>query len=313
MRYKITFRRPLRCHEAHIIRTQSATLPLLAFAGLCLSTCPDVRAKATACQQGGALPARSASAPTGRQFAQRIRDLFGPARERQIVAQIEEGNIPSFLRHSIPVTLQGTTAAGTHHNITVCVLPDYLAVGNDSDYLYVPLGLKAALQVAVRHGYVLPTPKLVDAIYEASAVKLQPEPLPAGDQMRSTAYVMRHTDLIGLQRALHPDAPGALTAGDKKDLVLTKRLWQVPGRVAIYGWHLTTGAPIQPLSTVHGAHYVDYSHGVRLVSRTVYVDGTARRMEDVLADRELAPLLSSEGPLQNLRRRLTRLIASLQS
>jgi hypothetical protein len=78
---------------------------------------------------------------------------------------------------------------------------------------------------------------------------------------------------------------------------MSSRLWSAPGRVAIYGWHRGPDAPIQPLSTVHGARYADYSHGVRLVGGVVYVDGAPRAIADVLADRRLAPLLSDEGPL----------------
>jgi hypothetical protein len=278
--------------------------------GACLAGTPDAGPRSEPCSpEPATLPARAASAPAGSEFAQRILGLWGAEREEQIVTQIEQGNIPAFLRHLIPVTVLGRTVRGVTR-ITVCVLPDYLAVGSDSDFLYVPLGLKSAVRVAARHGFLLPTPRIVDAIYAASAVKLTPEPLPASNEMRSTAYVMRHTDLIDLQRALHSDAPGALTAGDKKDVVLTAQLWRVPGRVAIYGWHRPSGDPIQPLSTVHGAGYVDYSHGVRLVSRTVYVNGVGRRLEDVLADRELAPLISGEGPLRDLHRRLAALVAS---
>jgi hypothetical protein len=292
----------------------ATTLCLMLLPGWCLagSDAGD-RVPPGPCPHAAPLPARPPEAPTGREFARRILESSGPEREEQILAQLEQGNIPAFLRHLIPVTMEGRTARGTPARITVCVLPDYLAVGSDSDFLYVPLGLRAALQVAWRHGYVLPTPRIVDAIYAASTVKLKPEPLPASDQMRSTAYVMRHTDLIDLQRALHLEAPGALTAGDKKDVVLTEQLWRIPGRVAIYGWHRALGDPIQPLSTVHGARYVDYSHGVRLVSRTVYVNGVPRRMDDVLADRNLAPVLSGEGPLRDLARRLAALVASLRS
>ena len=99
------------------------------------------------------------------------------------------------------------------------------------------------------------------------------------------------------QRAAYGAAPGALTAGHKKDLVLSQRLWEQPGRVAIYGWHRADGTPIQPLSTVHGARYADYSHGVRLVSQTMFVDGRPTRLLDALADEQLGPLLSDEGPL----------------
>jgi len=42
--------------------------------------------------------------------------------------------------------------------------------------------------------------------------------------------------------------------------------------VAIYGWHKLDGKPIQPLYTGHVDWYVDYSHGIRLVSRTIYID-----------------------------------------
>jgi hypothetical protein len=255
-----------------------------------------------------AIPARATNAATGHELAQRVLALWGPPRDALVVTELTQGNIPAFLRHLIPVTVRGKTARGATR-ITVCVLPDYLAVGSDTDFLYVPLGLKAALQIAARYGYLLPTPKLVDTIYAASPVKLAPEPLPASDEMRGTAYVLEHTRLIDLQRALHPEPLGALTSGGKKDLVLTPQLWKLPGRVAIYGWHRASAEPIQPLSTVHGERYADYSHGVRLVSRTAYVNGTERRMEDVLADPELAPLLSSEGPLQHLEERLAALLA----
>ena len=255
-----------------------------------------------------AIPARPANAPGGREFARQVWSLSGPVRDALIVTQLEAGNIPPFLRHLIPVTVRGETPHGAVH-ITVCVLPDYLAVGSDTDFLYVPLGLKAALAVAARFGDVLPTPKLVDAIYAASPVKLVPEPLTASDAMRSTAYVLRHTELIDLQRALSRQPLGTLTSGDKKDLVLTDRLWEAPGRVAIYGWQRASGRPIQPLSTVHGERYADYSHGIRLVSRVVYVNGVARGMDDVLADSNLAPLLSREGRLRDVSARLATLAA----
>jgi len=255
-----------------------------------------------------AIPARPANAPGGREFARQVWSLSGPARDALIITQLEAGNVPPFLRHLIPVTVRGETAHGIVR-ITVCVLPDYLAVGSDTDFLYVPLGLKAALAVAARFGDVLPTPKLVDAIYAASPVKLVPEPLTASDAMRSTAYVLRHTELIDLQRALYRQPLGTLTSGDKKDLVLTDRLWESPGRVAIYGWQRASGRPIQPLSTVHGERYADYSHGIRLVSRIVYVNGVARGMDDVLADSNLAPLLSREGRLRDVSARLATLAA----
>jgi hypothetical protein len=91
-----------------------------------------------------------------------------------------------------------------------------------------------------------------------------------------------------------------LMAGQKKDLVVSNRLWRKTGRVAIYGWHRGNGTPIQPLSTVHGARYADYSHGVRLVSAVAFVNGQARSIFDILEDPRLAGIVSDEGPIIRL-------------
>lgn len=73
-----------------------------------------------------------------------------------------------------------------------------------------------------------------------------------------------------------------MVSGHKKDLVLTNLLAARPSQIAIQGWHRASGAPIQPLSTVHGAHYVDYSHGVRLISQTALVNGERRSIYEIL-------------------------------
>jgi len=147
--------------------------------------------------------------------------------------------------------------------------------------------------IADRFGSVLPTARMVDAIYEQSAHHLKPSPLPAGPLMTSNLYLLRHQQRIDEQRS--GLLLGELISGHKKDLVLSNRLRQLPGRVAIYGWHRAPGHPIQPLSTVHGARYVDYSHGVRLVSATVVVGGRPRSIYDALQDSRVAPILSREG------------------
>jgi hypothetical protein len=257
-----------------------------------------------------AIPHRAADAPGGSEFARRVESLSGPQRDAQVRSEVLAGNVPQFLRRLAPVTVASADAAHPVE-ITVCVLPDYLAVGSDKDFVFVPMGLEAALDIADHFGFDLPTPKLVDAIYRESAVKLAPQPLPAGDQMRSTDYVVHHTQLITRQRSELGASLGELTAGDKKDLVLTSLLWQNPGRVAIYGWHRAVNEPIQPLSTVHGARYADYSHGIRLVSSTVYVNGVKRSIDAVLAEPRLAALLTKEGPLTRIAERLSVLMARM--
>src|SRR5262249_9479567 len=87
----------------------------------------------------------------------------------------------------------------------------------------------------------------------------------------------------------------------KKDLVLTSALRAKPEQIAIYGWHLSSGHPIQPLSLWHGKHYADYSHGVRLVSQIVLVNGMQRSLYDVMSDPKLAPIVSGAGPIPSSR------------
>ena len=91
-----------------------------------------------------------------------------------------------------------------------------------------------------------------------------------------------------------------LTAGHQKDIVLTTRLAEKEGRVAIYGWHQADGTPIQSLSCKHSCRYADYSHGVRLVAEDVTLDGAPRRLSELLQDPALAALVSAEGALTRI-------------
>ncbi len=244
-----------------------------------------------------AIPRRSGRAPGGSDFVATLANAAGGSRDAAIARAAIEGNVPDFLRRLVPVKLAGTLADGRQAEITICVTPDYLAIGSNRDYVRVPLGLRAAGQVAEAFNMMLPTTRMVDAIYAQAAVRLAPRPMPAGGQMVTTAYFLRHNTTLQAQLASAGAPLGALVAGQKKDLVLTNRLSSSPGRVAIYGWHRGNGSPIQPLSTVHGAAYADYSHGIRLVSRTAYLNGRPVDLRELLQDRRYARLLSTEGPV----------------
>jgi hypothetical protein len=240
------------------------------------------------------IPQRATNAPGGRAFAQQISSVSDDERESLIRDQLTAGNIPQFLRHLVPVRLQ-SQLPGQSLELVVCAAPDYLAVGSDDDFLLIPMRLSTALSLASLYGFTLPTTRIVDAISAQAAVHLAPQPLPAGPQMRSTAYSLHHNELVGAQRMALGASLGELIAGDKKDLVLTNRLRTHLDRVAIYGWHLDNGKPIQPLSTVHGWRYADYSHGARLISTRVFVNGISRSIFDVMQDARLASVLSDEG------------------
>jgi hypothetical protein len=219
-------------------------------------------------------------------------------REQAILNQITAGNIPEFLRHLVPVELKYEPNNAKPVTATIFVLPEYLAIGSDKDFLRIPMNLETAAAIVDRLGFVLPTKKIVDAIYNQSSYHFAPEPLPAGPQMRSTMYYQKHNTMIEEQARSRGIPEGPLVSGDKKDVVITNLLAAKQGRIAIYGWHRLTGLPIQPLSTVHGTCYADYSHGIRLVSGTAVVDGKALSVSDMLQDSSLAKVLSDEGTIR---------------
>jgi hypothetical protein len=234
---------------------------------------------------------RPVDAPGGHAFMGTLLSASVPAREAAMLAEILRGNVPPSLTRLVAVPL----SAGTHTG-TVFVAPEYLGIGSDADFVRTPLNAISAQAIADQLGCVLPTTKLVDAIWRAAPRKLAPLPWgpPYDATMLSTARFVAHSDRIMAQRAGTP--LDELVAGDKKDVVLTRAIATHPGHVAIYGWQLPNGQPIQPLTTIHAITYADYSHGVRLVLARMIVDGTAKAVADVLADPALCALISDEGP-----------------
>jgi hypothetical protein len=227
---------------------------------------------------------------TGSQFAATIARLDNGPREEAIFAQYALGNIPDFMRTPIVIELH---AEG--HAAVFKVLPDYLCVGTNDDFLRTPMNPMTAQRVADLFGAVLPTRKLVDAIWRYAPVKLQPITMSPSSAMTSTRVFVEHNARIEKARAGR--LLGALTAGTKKDVVVTPLLALRPDRVAIYGWHRLDGEPIQRLNvTSHSNVYADYSHGVRLIDEHVEIDGTGMRWGDVLRDQKLSRIVSDEGP-----------------
>lgn len=252
------------------------------------------------------IPRRPGNASGGAAVMASVGNGSGSDRDDRLVQQAMAGNVPSHIRDLHPVTFNGTVG-GRSVEVTICVTPDYLAVGSDSDHVRVPLGLPAALRVADAFDMMLPTTTMVDAIYQQADVRIAPSPMTPGSSMSSTNYFVRHNETVNGQFARAGARDGMLVAGHKKDLVLANRLSRNPGRVAIYGWHRTNGRAIQPLSTVHGAYYADYSHGVRLVSRTAYVNGNAVDLSDLLTDERYAGFLNGDGALSGATIRLASL------
>ena len=238
---------------------------------------------------------------TGTEHALAVDHLPEDEQHRRAYEALLAGHSPSFLEELARVELRyDDPVTGAVHRGAAWVTVDYLSVGTDDDHLIVPLDLPTALAIARARRAVLPTARLVDAIWHQADLTLAPDPLPPTDAMRGMAYSLAHRRRI-LER-IPAFARGLLIAGHKKDVVLTRRLAQRRERVAIYGWHQPDGVPIQPVSLWHGANYTDYSHGVRLVDERVEVDGQPMNIYDALAHPVYAWLFSDEGPIPEARR-----------
>ncbi|MEO7997092.1 MAG: hypothetical protein ABI852_06580, partial [Gemmatimonadaceae bacterium] len=240
------------------------------------------------------IPARSADAVTGSAFISSVAALPNDQREIAVTRELLAGNIPTFLRALRTVRVTAAAADSSLLTISYEVMPDYLAIGSDEDFVRMPMNPYTAQTFCDAFGFVLPTRKMVNDIWRAAAEHLEPRPLT--EQRESPLTFLQHDRLIVDQ--LKSVRRGAFIAGNKKDVVVSHFIAERPDRVSIFGWHYLTGEPIQALYAGHVDWYVDYSHGIRPVKRIMKVNGVSRDYEKIVGDSLLYPLLSDEGVLK---------------
>lgn len=228
---------------------------------------------------------------TGSQFYKTVAGVTREERENRAVSEILQGNMPAFLKkmHRINVSIFDSVHQKTIH-AHYFVTPDYLSIGSNTDFARIPLTPMSAQRIADSLHCFLPTRKIVNDIYNQAKIKPEPQPMYAFRDSAPTFF--HHHLIIEGQRRLQK----GLIAGIKKDVVISDKISRDarPNRVAIYGWHKLDGKPIQPLYTGHVNWYVDYSHGIRLVHRTIYVEDKAMDYRTVLQDPILKNLICDE-------------------
>lgn len=242
------------------------------------------------------VPPRQVNAMNGTQFVAAITPLSFTARENLILQEVVNGNVPNFYRMLSPVT-STATISGITQSITYYVIPDYLAIGSDTNYFLCPMSPIIATKIADSIGCTLPTRKMVNDIYSQAALKLTPLTIPASGTMTTVQAFDQHNGMVKTQRNgfLTSYPLGTLVGGDKKDVVISNQIYTTANRVIIYGWHTSIGNPIQPLSNVHADTYMDYSHGMRFIQNDVIYNGTPTTVKAILQSSTLNPLLSDEG------------------
>ncbi|MCC7402274.1 MAG: hypothetical protein IT214_12405 [Chitinophagaceae bacterium] len=228
---------------------------------------------------------------TGNEFYHEVFPMNWQARDSFVLREVLAGNIPSFLKKFVAIHVSVIdSSTGKKIKATYYAAPDYLSVGTDKDWARVNITPKAAQLIADSFQCFLPTRKMVDDIYKAAKVKLEPVPMYAFRDSTPTMW-QHHLIIEGQRRGRR-----GLIAGIQKDVVISGKISRDPrpDRVAIYGWHKPDGIPIQPLYTGHVFWWVDYSQGIRLIYRKIKVGKKWMDYVDVLKDPVLQKLLCDE-------------------
>lgn len=223
--------------------------------------------------------------------------------EDAIVEAVLEGNMPQELRSFRKIVFRTPVVDSVEilrkpHKVEIWVLPDYISIGTSNNFVRMPMGPLAAQRIADSLNCILPTTFLVDRIAEVSQGHLNIFPFrPLGSRNSQPIVYQDSNNAINALYNAKGYKFGQFISGLKKDVVLTYKIHTLPGnenRVAIYGWHHPSGKAQQPLHVKHGNFYADYSHGIRLIYRTVKVDGKEYDAKEILESPQMYRLLSNE-------------------
>jgi hypothetical protein len=222
----------------------------------------------------------------------KIIDITGEEREKVIAGYLDSNDVPEFLFNFKPITI-----ILNNNVLTYYVSPDYLALGEDSDYLLIPANPKTVEDHFLsKHDLLLPTTKMSRQIFEAATHKIIPMPIQPNSQ--KTKLFVEIDNKIKSKRFEHKIYLTDFVAGHKKDVVLSNLLLRKEnrGNVGLYGWFTPKdGKPIQPLYCGHWISYVDYSHGFRLVKDECLLNGqTVSLKKDIMRNPNLCLLVHDE-------------------
>lgn len=199
------------------------------------------------------------------------------------------------------------------HTCTLSVQSDMLAIGTLEDHVRLPLLPSSAQNILNLTGALLPTPWIVYQIWRAASAKIDPIAL-APNRGANLVQYAQHDALIDEAIAQLGKPAGSPAAGLKKHIVVSNAF--KPDRVVIFGGYRPDGPdvfddhralhadrrqPLQPLSNIHGADYVDYDHGVQVIAPQCVVDGKAMITAELYRHPTLSHLVSNEGPIRILR------------
>lgn len=152
---------------------------------------------------------------------------------------------------------------------------------------------EGAQRIADQLHAILPTPRILQLVWEQAAVRIEPCTLPPDEKMASTARMIQHSSCVD-QRI---GGRAGMVANEGKHWVLSNRIAGKENLAANYGWFIRGRRPVQTVGTRHDTAHTDYSQILRLVKPIINVDGRDIDIRSVGRSPELWGLVSDEGPL----------------
>lgn len=198
-----------------------------------------------------------------------------------VMAMTISGGAPDYIAKNFWRWVEIT---GGGHTLRFLAAPTCYALGDDDAPFFCARGTPYGAQaIADYWDCILPSRVLLRHIQASSDpvvryidVKGAPYSIPLA-KIETPAATQAASDAANARFASLGASPGdGLSVGFKKSIVVGPNL--DGSHVAIYGGIGGTYDPpwnvVQPYSTIHGASYGDYSHGITLVSRKCQLDGS---------------------------------------
>jgi N-acetyl-anhydromuramyl-L-alanine amidase AmpD len=232
-------------------------------------------------------------------------------REQAIIHAVQDGYAMDAAFMPVDVEYNG-------HKGTIFIGTDVLRIGESGDFVRVNVNAATAQLIADMKGWILPTTKIVDILWKAAYLKVEPclQPADPTDRfkqgmpkcsdgttsMSDTPAMLKHSNDIEMKVT----GDESLFENGGKHWVLSNKLTAQPDHAANYGW-FSNSAPYtsasglkmwQTLGLAHNLAHVDYSQSLRAVHADMVVNGQTRKVAEVAADPDLWGLVSSEGPLK---------------
>ncbi len=244
------------------------------------------------------VPEGDENMPSGEDFFNGIGSETGDKRDIAIAEEIAKGNIPEECQRFSKVTMRGPD--GTEIDCFVMNAP--MAVGRNGQKVVVPATPQLAAAMR-KHGVLMPTPAVVEAMYHTAANQNPPGLMPmitkkADHNMRSNRYSVEKSRAVRQQeQGLNADD---LRTGSGKTKVNSK---EVEGQYDHfeYGGNINGNVRAQADPAHNGSNghrYSDYSSEFQGVHQEVVVRRPGQppqrlRYEDALRDPELGHILNS--------------------